>query len=148
MKSMPFMSWVPMMRPAPEERPRKAVVTSVSLGVLDQSLISYPSPNSTKRSVELAWVEGWEDRAGLFLITFSTNQPALLTEVHEEEEPFRLFGQANPERREVKLRKGQQRFKCRVLQRYGPHCAFCGLSVIELLEAADNVPILAHIGSS
>src|SRR5262249_3348717 len=31
-------------------------------------VIAYPSPNSTKRSVELAWVEGWNDQAGLFLI--------------------------------------------------------------------------------
>jgi hypothetical protein len=102
-------------------------------------VISYPTTNSTKRNVDLAWVEGWDDQAGLFLVSFDNNQPPLLTEVHDEEEPFSLFGHTNKVRREVTVRKGQQRFKFRVLQRYGPQCAFCGLAVLELLDAA-------HIG--
>jgi hypothetical protein len=102
-------------------------------------VISYPTPHSTKRNVDLAWVEGWDDQASLFLITYGTKQPSLLTETHDDDEPFSLFGNTNTERREVTVRKGQQRFKFCVFQRYGPRCAFCGLAVLELLDAA-------HIG--
>jgi hypothetical protein len=94
--------------------------------------------------VELAWVEGWDDRAGLFLITFGNKQPPLLTKENEDAQPFSLFGDANSARRDVKVRKGQQRFKFRVLQRYGPRCAFCGLTVIELLDAAHIGPKKEH----
>jgi HNH endonuclease len=40
----------------------------------------------------------------------------------------------------VKLRPAQQRFRRRVLDRYGIHCAVCGIDIPELLEAAHLKP--------
>lgn len=102
-------------------------------------VITYPTPNSSRRNVDLAWVEGWEDASRLFLISFGERRPAILTADKQDEASFQLFGADHRVRREVTVRPGQQRFKFQVLQRYGPACAVCELRVPELLDAA-------HIG--
>jgi hypothetical protein len=39
-------------------------------------VVTYPSPSSSRRNVDLAWVEEWDDDERLFLITFGESQPA------------------------------------------------------------------------
>jgi hypothetical protein len=102
-------------------------------------VITYPTPHSSRRDVTLAWVEGWDDAARHFLITFGDRQPPLVLSDEEPEEPFQLFREAARTLATVAVRRGQQRFKYQVLKRYGPRCAVCGLAVPELLDAA-------HIG--
>lgn len=103
-------------------------------------VITYPTVSSAKRNVHLGWVDGWDDRSGLFLISFGENPSPVRSLENENQEPFSLFGVANTERREVAVRKGQQRFKFRVIQCYGAQCAACGIGVIDLLDAAHIAP--------
>jgi hypothetical protein len=95
-----------------------------------------PGSSSTKRRVHLAWVEDWDDQARLFLISFGNSPPAAPEAEHDEDEPFDLTNQTPRRRAEVDVRQGQQRFKFRVLKRYGPSCAVCGMGVLAVLDAA------------
>lgn len=91
-----------------------------------------------RRGVQLAWVEGWEDRSGLFLVKFGTTQPIqVIDHDRSEEQPFQLEG--NRRRRRsgtVITRPDQARFKLEVFQRYGPCCPFSGIVVPQMVEAA------------
>ena len=109
-------------------------------------VITYPSPNSTSRNVFLGWVEGWDDVNKVFLITFDTNRPQeLLHKVNADDEPFLLV---QPSSKKVKgkanLRPSQQRFKFRVMLRYGSSCLLCGVNIVELLNAAHIRPKRYH----
>ncbi|MGW1038710.1 HNH endonuclease [Streptomyces sp. NPDC002547] len=105
-------------------------------------VIAKPTPRSDVRIVRLAWVEGWEERARIFLITFGDSEPeSILTEDHSEEQPFSLTGnRSRSTRRNVRERPGQRRFKLRVFQRYGPRCPLSGIAVPEMVEAAHFKP--------
>lgn len=104
-------------------------------------VIAYPSPASTKRDVQLGWIEGWEDEAGLFLITFGKSRPLHLWRGQlEDDEPFMLTEKRASSSQPVNVRSGQARFKFRVFQRYGAQCAACGIAVPELLDAAHIKP--------
>ncbi|MGW4931639.1 HNH endonuclease [Streptomyces sp. NPDC004166] len=105
-------------------------------------VIAKPTPRSDVRIVRLAWVEGWEERARIFLITFGDSEPAsILTEDQSEEQPFSLTGnRSRSTRRNVRERPGQRRFKLRVFQRYGPRCPLSGIAVPEMIEAAHFKP--------
>jgi hypothetical protein len=107
-------------------------------------VITYPTRRSPKRDVRLAWVEGWDDRARLFLITFDGKRPPMLPSPGEPDEPFELFRKTAKRVTSAAARPGRQRFKFRVLQRYGPQCAVCGLAVPELLDAAHIGPKKVH----
>lgn len=98
----------------------------------------YPSPSSKERKVDLGWVESWDDRSGVFLITFGESAPVLLRPHSEEEEPFHLVEDESRAPRTALAHTGQQRF--RVMQRYGPSCMVCGVSVSDLLETAHIRP--------
>ncbi|MFB7943399.1 HNH endonuclease [Kitasatospora phosalacinea] len=90
------------------------------------------------RGVHLAWVEGWEDKSSLFLVSFGETPPVqLLDHDRSEEQPFQLEG--NRRRRRsgtVAVRPDQARFKLEVFQRYGPRCPLSGLAVPQMIEAA------------
>ena len=102
-------------------------------------VITYSSPSSARRDVCLGWVEDWDDESGVFLITFGETQPAQLPE-ETQDEPFVLAVKGEAVKREVTAREGQQRFKFRVFQRYGPQCAVCGMDVPSVLDAAHIRP--------
>jgi hypothetical protein len=91
-----------------------------------------------RRSVKLAWVEGWEDRSSLFLVKFGETPPVqVLDHDRSEERPFQLEG--NRRRRRsgtVVTRPDQARFKLEVFQRYGPRCPLSGIEVAQMVEAA------------
>jgi putative restriction endonuclease len=105
-------------------------------------VIAYPKPNSSVRDVKLGWVESWDDRSRIFLITFGNEPPIPEAEDVTEETPFVLATPEQRMKREVKVRIGQQRFKFRVFKRYGPKCVVCGLAVADLLDAAHIRPKL------
>ena len=58
----------------------------------------------------------------------------------DDEAPFSPTGDDVPKRGEVDVRQGQQRFKFRVLKRYGPGCAVCQINVVGVLDAAHLHP--------
>jgi putative restriction endonuclease len=100
-------------------------------------VVTYPSPSSTQRNVDLAWVEDWDDASQLFLITFGDEQPAPpLSLAIEEDTPFESTAAAGDRKAFVPVRQGQHRFKFRVFRRYGAQCAVCDVSVEKLLDAA------------
>jgi putative restriction endonuclease len=126
----------------PAGRDRSEIEATKAAGVLGLPVfvISYPSPSSEERKVDLGWVESWDDRSGVFLITFRESAPALLRPHSEEEEPFHLVEEKSRALRTALARTGQQRFRFRVMQRYGPSCMVCGVSVRDLLETAHVRP--------
>jgi putative restriction endonuclease len=100
-------------------------------------VITHSSLSSGKRDVYLEWVEDWDDSSKLFLITFGAVQPPQSFIEPEKEEPFELVEKGKKTSiKQVQTRPGQQRFKFRVLKRYGPQCAVCNINVPEVLDAA------------
>ncbi|MYX95676.1 HNH endonuclease [Streptomyces sp. SID486] len=106
-------------------------------------VLAKPTPRSKWRIVRFAWVEGWDDRSSTFLLSYEKEPPTLiLSEDHSDSEPFGLTGNGSRrERRNVRVRPGQPRFKLRVFQRYTPRCPLSGVSVPEMLEAAHLCPV-------
>ncbi|WZO96065.1 HNH endonuclease signature motif containing protein [Isosphaeraceae bacterium EP7] len=110
-------------------------------------VISYPSPNAATRDVRLGRIEAWDDECGSFLVSFEEQPAAIITTTEADsipEGPFQLIDDASRKTRVVPAREGQQRFKFRVLQRYGPKCVVCGFDVVELLDAAHLRPKKAN----
>jgi hypothetical protein len=103
-------------------------------------VIMYPAPHSATRNVCLGWVEAWDDESRTFLISFDERPPTHDLTVPADEVPFRLVDDQPRQRHQALTRPGQQRFKFRVLQRYGSRCVACDLKVIALLEAAHIRP--------
>ncbi len=99
-------------------------------------VVTHSSLNLGKRDVHLGWVENWDDSSKLFLITFGDVQPPQPA-IEPEQEPFELVEKGyETSTKKVQTRPGQQRFKFRVLKRYGPQCAVCDINVPEVLDAA------------
>jgi hypothetical protein len=98
-----------------------------------------PGASSVERKVHLGWVEAWDDRARLFLITFSTSQPCVGPDTNDEG-AFELTTETARRTADKEVRHGQQRFKFWVVNRYGPSCAACGIDVISVLDAAHLCP--------
>lgn len=88
------------------------------------------------RTVHRGYVEDYDDRLELFLITFTDYElppppPA------DEESPFALTGpQAALTYGARRSRPNQQRFAFAVFRRYGESCAVCGLAISQVLHAA------------
>jgi hypothetical protein len=105
-------------------------------------VVSKPTPSSRWREARLAWIEGWDDAAGVFSLTFDA-QPTtkMQTRDDSDEQPFKMFG--NKSRRKIgptRQRPGQRLLKLKVIQRYGLRCPLSGVTVPEMLEAAHLVP--------
>jgi putative restriction endonuclease len=115
----------------------KATKSARELG-LPVFVITQSSPNSSKRNIDLAWVEDWDDDYGAFLVAFGDRPAAAPGDV--DDEPFELEAKTSRVTREVITVLGQQRFKFRVFQRYGPKCALCDMRVREVLDAAHLRP--------
>jgi len=105
-------------------------------------VITYPSAGSSKRDVHLAWVEDWDDEYGAFLVAFGEQPPGAIGSI--DDQPFQLESRTRRVARQASTAPGQQRFKFRVLQRYGPRCAVCGMDVSEVLDAAHIRPRREH----
>ncbi len=108
-------------------------------------VIAYPTPNSTKRNVHLAWVQDWDDESRQFLIRFGDSPPPALPEPDSEDgAPFAAIEERQRKKVLVAARPGQAEFKFKVFRRYGPECAVCGLDVLELLDSAHLTPKSEH----
>lgn len=100
-------------------------------------LITRHPHRGQRRDVYRGFIHGWDDRAELFLIMFDSVAPTSLVDQHATTDgTFTLFGAPGASKRMVKARPNQQRFKFLVLDRYGPTCAVCSVSVPGLLDAA------------
>ena len=105
-------------------------------------VITYPSSNAQVRNVFLGWVEGWDDKSRIFLISFDTESPThLFHEIDEDSEPFVMVeSRKNSTKSQVTSRPGQQRFRVRVRRRYGNSCLLCDVKIGDLLDAAHIRP--------
>jgi putative restriction endonuclease len=100
-------------------------------------VISYPSPSSTVRNVDLAWIEAWDDTERLFLITYGDSAPAPIPAADAlDASPFELTHERSKTKALTNVRRGQHRFKFNVFRRYGARCAVCDVQVETLLDAA------------
>ena len=88
----------------------------------------------------LAWVEGWNDDLGMFLVTFGEDQPDVPDTDQIDDSDFTLTDESSKKKRQATVREGQQRFQFAVFQRYGRHCAMCGITAPEVLDAAHLRP--------
>jgi putative restriction endonuclease len=94
-----------------------------------------PGLHASTRNVHKGWIEGWDDDAELFLVTFAQEPPAEPPGPNGES-PFTLVTEVTRSRRLMVDRPNQQRFKFAVLKLYGPTCAVCDLAITDLLQAA------------
>lgn len=119
---------------------RMEIEATKAASVLGIPVFTITPGDASYRAVHLSWVEGWDDEAELFLVTFGEETPATIVPT-QPEEPFNLHESINASYRPVKTRPGQQRFKFLVFQRYGAQCAVCEMNVHALLQAAHLVPV-------
>lgn len=94
-----------------------------------------PGVPTSSRNVHKGWIEGWDDDAEVFLVTFAEDVPAA-PPAEDGASPFVLETEVTRTNRSVVNRPNQQRFKFAVLKLYGPACAVCDLAIKELLQAA------------
>ena len=57
-----------------------------------------------------------------------------------DDSDFTLTDESSKKKRQATVREGQQRFQFAVFQRYGRHCAMCGITAPEVLDAAHLRP--------
>jgi putative restriction endonuclease len=120
----------------PPGRDRSEVAATKAAGRLRLPVfVVTPGLPSSSRNVHKGWIEGWDDEAELFLVTFAEEPPPEPPN-DDGESPFVLESEITRSRRSVVDRPNQQRFKFLVLKLYGPVCAVCDLSVTDLLQAA------------
>lgn len=120
----------------PPGRDRSEVEATKAAGRLRLPVfVVTPGIPTSSRNVFKGWVEGWDDDAELFLVTFAEDPPAERPG-EDGESPFALESQITRSSRSVVDRPNQQRFKFAVLKLYGPVCAVCDLGIKDLLQAA------------
>jgi hypothetical protein len=120
----------------PPGRDRSEVTATKAAGRLRLPVfVVTPAVPASSRNVHKGWIEGWDDDAEVFLVTFAEELP---TEPPSDdgESPFVLETEITRASRSVVNRPNQQRFKFAVLKLYGPACAVCDLAVTDLLQAA------------
>jgi putative restriction endonuclease len=121
------------LRPGQDRADIAATKTAAQLN-LSVFVVTCGKPAST-RNVYKGWVEGWDDDAELFLVTFAEDPPPLPVG-DDGNSPFVLEDEISRGMRSTVRRPNQQRFKFAVLKRYGPVCVICDLAVLDLLQAA------------
>jgi hypothetical protein len=92
------------------------------------------------RAVHLGWVEDWDDNTGSFLVTFGERPSQVAVQPVEVDAPFVMIESKPKKKGATALRPGQQKFSFEVKKRSGSACAFCGLDVKGLVDAAHIVP--------
>jgi putative restriction endonuclease len=120
----------------PPGRDRSEVAATKAAGRLRLPVfVITPGGPVSSRNVHKGWIEGWDDDAEVFLVTFAEEPPAEPPS-DQGESPFVLETEVTRTNRSVVNRPNQQRFKFAVLKLYGPACAVCDLTVTDLLQAA------------
>ena len=103
-------------------------------------VITPSSKRYSDRDVHWGWVEDWDDKEAVFLMSFGIEPTAPPGPQPRDEDPFEPY--ANEEAGKaatVLTRPEQPRFRFRVMKRYGGSCALCGISSSALLDAAHIV---------
>jgi len=91
----------------------------------------------SRRNVRRGWVQGWDDDAKQFLVSFESKAAAPPPTAEAEDAfPFELEAGPSSGSVVVDTRPGQPRFKFRTMRYYGPACCVCDLAVPEMLDAA------------
>jgi hypothetical protein len=126
-------------RPASRDASEVAATKAAAILKLPIFVITHSSDRRL-RDVFRGYVEGFEDAARLFLITFAPAPPHELLAPPAANEPLELFDATPPKTATVTVSPRDPRFKFETLQYYGPTCAMCPLAVTALLEAAHIVP--------
>jgi len=91
-------------------------------------------------------LDDWDDPAKEFLVIFSEAAPEA-QEPRSQASAFQLRDdQLSGKRGTTLTRPNQQRFRCQVLKQYGPKCAVCSVSRVDLLVAAYICPRSARVG--
>lgn len=104
-------------------------------------VVTSSHPSAYLRDVRLAWIEGWDDRAAQFFVSFALQRPHALLDVPHDDERFNLT-QSRPRSTTSSIaRGGQAQFRFRVFQRYGPVCAVCQMALPDLLESVHIRPV-------
>jgi len=106
-------------------------------------VITVSEDDPAKRDVFFGYVTMWDDRAKVFIVEFGVDL-AEVVETVSSERPFELRVQEHREKYEATKRPSQAAFRIAVIRRYGPQCAVCDMSVIELLDAAHLVSKSEH----
>jgi hypothetical protein len=120
----------------PPGRDRSEVEATKAAGRLRLPVfVVTPGVPSSSRNVHKGWIEGWDDDAEVFLVTFAEELPGEPPS-DDGESPFVLEAEITRASRLVVNRPNQQRFKFAVLKLYGPACAVCDLAITDLLQAA------------
>jgi putative restriction endonuclease len=120
----------------PSGRDRSEVAATKAAGRLRLPVfVVTPGVPTSSRNVHKGWIEGWDDDAEVFLVTFAEELPPEPPS-DQGESPFVLETEITRSSRSVVSRPNQQRFKFAVLKLYGPACAVCDLAVTDLLQAA------------
>jgi putative restriction endonuclease len=101
-------------------------------------VITVSPDNKSARDVYFGYVTLWDDRAKVFIIEFGLDHRPDTTA--KTEEPFELKVQQPKVTYEATKRPNQSAFRIAVFGRYGPRCAVCEMSVIDLMDAAHLVP--------
>jgi putative restriction endonuclease len=121
-------------RPPGRDRSEVAATKATGRLRLPVFVVTQGIPASS-RNVHKGWIEGWDDDAEVFLVTFAEELPPEPPSDNGES-PFVLETEITRATRSVVNRPNQQRFKFAVLKLYGPACAVCDLAVTDLLQAA------------
>lgn len=102
-------------------------------------VITVTEDDKSKRDVFFGYVTTWDDQVKVFIIEFGLDEAQLVAP--STEEGFNLFVRHPKEKYAATRRPSQTAFRIKVMRRYGPRCAVCNISVIELLDAAHLVPV-------
>jgi putative restriction endonuclease len=97
--------------------------------------ITHAGGTGNHRHVRLSWVDDFDDKDRLFLLSFA-DAPEGRVIAPPDEAPFFLTATSEEKKALHKVRVGQQRFAMSVFRRYGGECAVCVVSVSELVDAA------------
>ena len=111
------------------------IIATKNAGRLELPIfVILPGNTASFREVRLGWVVDFDDKAEVFLISYSEVKPQFETE--EEDEPFRLTQKDNGKATEGRSRPNQLKFMFNVHKKYGSKCAVCNITINKLLDAA------------
>ena len=120
------------------DRAEIAATKAVHAAGLPIFVVTVGRPSNT-RTVYRGFVEAFDDDLEVFLVTFTTGAfPEVISPDDSDDDDFVATDDGEPPASigRVKRRPNQQRFAFKVLRRYGPRCAACGLAIPEMLHAA------------
>ena len=101
-----------------------------------------PSDQMSIKEIDLAGVEPFLGKAGEEIVArFVSNlKPLEIDETEGSDTSGSIIEQHRKVLREISVRRGQKKFRDKLIKRYGGTCQVSGCSFVELVEAAHIVP--------